>query len=156
MIIIRKVKKGDIKQVAKLQSQFTQAHKEFNPSIYEPKNDFSQIWKEYAIKSIVNENKFFILAEIERKIVGYAIVTISKRAPVYKISKIGTLDAITVNSNHRNKGIASKLLDKCLEWFKEHNINYVEDFVDSKNIGSLKLNKKFGFEEYQKRMILKL
>lgn len=156
MVTIRKVLEKDIEQVATLQIQFTQTHRHFNPDFYNLKDDFSKVWKEYAIKCLTNKDKLFIVAEEKDQIVGYAIATISQRAPVYNISKIGILDAITVDPNHQRKGIASKLLEQCLAWFKENNLEYVEAFIDSKNISSLKLNEKFGFKEYQKRMLLKL
>lgn len=156
MITIRKFKKQDIERVVQLQKEFTISHLKFDPLLYEPKDDFSEIWQEYAIKCIGNENKHFIVAEKEGIIVGYAIATVSKRAPVYKLSRIGTLDAVTVDSNYRKMGIATKLLESCLRWFKDNKLLYVEAFVDSRNMESLKLNEKFGIEEYQKRMLLKL
>lgn len=156
MITIRKFDKKDLERVAELQNEFILTHTKFDSILYEPKENFSSIWKDYAIKCIDNKTKYFIVAEKEGIIVGYAIVTISERAPVYKISKIGILDAITVDSNYRKLGIGTKLLESCLEWFKENKLNYVEAFIDSKNIESIKLNEKLGFEEYQKRILLKI
>jgi len=152
---IRKVTKKDIEKVAKLQAQFIHSHIKYNSELYKPKKDFSNIWKKYAIKCLTNDDKLFILVE-DKEIIGYAIATVTSRAPVYKISKIGVIDAITVDVNHQQKGIASKLMENCLKWFKEKELTYIEAFVDSNNIGSLKLNTKFGLKEYQKRIFMKI
>lgn len=67
--------------------------------------------------------------------------------------KVSLIDGLYVESEYRNKGIASSLIEASLKWAKENNINAVKIKVITENQAALKLYEKYNFGEIAKEMI---
>ena len=66
------------------------------------------------------------------------------------------LDGLYVESQYRNQGIATKLIDKCKNWCKQIGAKVFELNVLSANKGAYDLYNQLGFIEVEKKMRLKL
>lgn len=102
------------------------------------------------------QNHCILLAEDEYgKILGY-IHGSCHPWPVSPFEHYGSLNTITVVEEARGRGIGKKLVNKILEWFKEHQIQHVSLHVDYRNDIALNLYRGVGFQHYHHRLILNL
>jgi len=89
------------------------------------------------------ENKIFLVATIEEKIVGVLNVGANSKPRMRHIGEFG----ITVRKDHWGKGIGSHLIKEMLEWAKSsHIIRKINLTVQIDNETAVVLYKKFGFE----------
>ncbi len=96
-----------------------------------------------------NDNGLIFVAEVDGKIIGYAVCWIEKRPTyLYKVDRVGYISDIFVEQDYRGKGTGSALLSKVLDWFKNKNIKYVELSVLAKNEKAKKFYEKHGFKIY--------
>lgn len=117
--------------------------------LYVAKPDTAERNMRFFKRMIKNDNGAIFVAEIDNKIVGYAVCWIAKRPPyLYKVDKIGYISDVFVEDKYRMRGIGSALLGKVLEWFKNKNIKYVELSVLAKNEKAKKFYEKHGFKVY--------
>ena len=103
--------------------------------------------KDFYKNMIIRDKHKIYLCEIDSVIVGYIYLIIDKGAKI---------DALYVLDKYRKMGIASKLLDLAMLYFKEHNVNSVEIGVLSKNIAAKQLYMKYGFSTFKEIMKLEL
>jgi ribosomal protein S18 acetylase RimI-like enzyme len=94
------------------------------------------------------EPEGFLVAHIDGEIVGFVIAQKNVYGPNYRmLENIGNIQIIHTKRSHRHKGIASKLLDKALEYLKTNNCTVILSETDQQNEASLKLLLKHGFKK---------
>ena len=102
--------------------------------------------KDFYINYINDSTKYFEVCEDNNNIVGY----------IYSIidDSNSKIDALFVDENYRNKGIATKLIENYINYAKNNNIktitiNVLKDNIKAKNIyyKYFTLNKKEGIKE---------
>ena len=146
---IRKAKKGDELYIAELSTQFWKAHKNINDPLLEPfkKLTFKDHIKN-AKKSINNKDKnhFFLVAEIEDKVVGAKEFFIKTQDSFFKIRRYGYLDSTSVHEKYRKKGIAKALTNETLKILGKKGIKYVKSNVYIKNKIAMNTWTKLGFK----------
>jgi len=98
-------------------------------------------------KNLRQSNTVFVIAEEEGKAVGFAGAEIKKNGSDLKYRHQGHLFGIYVRPHHRRKGIAEKMLNEIMKWFKEKNIDYlVLERWDHNKIAA-SLYRKFGYKD---------
>ena len=101
---------------------------------------------------IYDLNRLILVAEDDNNnIIGYiyGYITndeVSKRTAV--------LDALYVESEYRNKGIADKLINYFKKWVSDNNIDIIDVNVCSNNIKAKNLYKKHNFKTIKETMRL--
>ena len=117
--------------------------------------------KEFGLN---NEDEKFMdkenFARVKNKLMKRIVVLFNKDAgafiEVYKENRKGINYGeicIATHSKHRNKGYASMLMEKVIEWYRTNNID-IDSLtypVDGKNTSSINLAKKFGFKKMSKK-----
>lgn len=112
---------------------------------YDPNVEIINV-KDFYIHYIKDPTKYFEVCEDDNNIVGY----------IYSIIENNSIkiDALFVDESYRNKGIASKLIENCINYAKNNNIktitiNVLKDNIKAKNIyyKYFTLNKKEGIKE---------
>jgi len=98
-----------------------------------------------------SEPDFFLVAEIDRKIVGFIYGRESKNVPhevlvKWQTTKVASIEVLAVDELHRRKGVATILLDTLLTAFKNRGIDTVTLSVPSDEKGAKQLYDKLGFE----------
>ena len=141
---IRKAKRGDLNEIDKiyLEGVIDEIKLQFPErtrlSIIKKMNKAKRKrltgWK----KELNSPKNYWIVAEIDKKIIGFANVEIGK-------DKEGRLTFLYIRKNFRKKGIGRKLTEERIKWLKSKNIKRVESSAYLKNKPSINNLKKIGF-----------
>lgn len=94
---------------------------------------------------IDDSNKLIIVAEENKKTVGYLYGIIKPKDDTYKYIT-AKLDALYVDDNYRNKKIATSLIEYFKKWAISKNANKIEVKVFKNNIKAKNLYKKNNFK----------
>ena len=119
------------------------------------------LFERKIILDINREKEGFIIAEEDKKIVGF-IFCIVYRRPISTEpidTTRGFITVMAIHPDYKGQGIGSKLLSEAIEFFKKRNrksitiapypINYFVPGIDKERYpDGIKLFQKFGFEEY--------
>lgn len=98
----------------------------------------------------MNDNNILLIAK-EDNICGYIFVK-EIDSEIDNI-KVMLIDGLYVETEYRNKGIASSLIEVALEKCKEKNVTAVKIKVMTSNTSAVKLYEKYNFTEQAKEMI---
>ncbi len=104
---------------------------------------------------IEDSNKLIIVAEENNKIVGYLYGIIKPNDDTYKYI-IAKLDALYIDNNYRNKGIATSLIEYFKKWAISKNAHKIEVNVWSNNIKAKHLYEKNSFKKTSETLTINL
>jgi len=121
---LREFKISDLKEILEIER-----------GSFPKRNAFS---KEYFQKLYQKYPQGFVVAEIEKEIVGYGIGQIS--------GDFGEIISIAVKSNWRKKGIGTKLANFLINDFQKKGIKSVFLHVREKNREAISFYQKLGFK----------
>ncbi len=103
------------------------------------KNCFEHHWsKESFKKELINENARYLVAKLDRKIVGYV--------GIWLILDEGHITNVAVHNDYRGQKIGDKLVQSLVNLCKENNINSMTLEVRVSNTVAQSLYKKYGFK----------
>ncbi len=126
-VIIRSMQKQDIDQIFEIENKC-----------------FSTPWSKESFKSeLLNDHAYYECAEENGDIVGYM--------GMWKIIDECHITNVAVLPNHRNKGIATMLIEKIIEVCKCSEIESMTLEVRESNLTAINLYTKFGFYPLGKR-----
>jgi L-amino acid N-acyltransferase YncA len=143
---IRKATQKDIPAISGLIREMAKYHNKLDK--FYATSISKKALKSYIGEFLRDRNRVAIVAEENKKMVGYILGSI-RIYPVYiSRTKSGCLDEAFVDMNYRNKGIGKKLLSELVKWFKSKKIRDVVASVDARNETSIKIWKKLGFHTH--------
>jgi len=154
-MFIRKADEKDINSILNMAVMLHKQHETYS-TYYKLRHSFRSLINQYYISLLNDVSVHFIVALINEEIVGYAYASIGKRGPYYQETMFGSLGEVFVSEEHRKKGIADKLIQEILRWFRQHNVHYSELEVDSLNALALKKWQQKGYVKFIEKMLLKL
>ncbi len=104
----------------------------------------------YIVKSFYenffdNKDVCLLIAKSNEKLAGYIYGYIQNNGDS-TIKKVGVLDALYVEEEFRNNGVAQLLIDGFKNWSKNNNISYLEVKACKDNLKAIKLYEKMGFK----------
>ncbi len=108
----------------------------------------SDIYREKELKYISSRKKIFLVAEIDKKIIGYVNGYIVENPDIYYREPVAYLDCLCVDKVSRKQGIGKKLIDEFSSIVKKKGAKYVKLNAFENNTPAVNLYKKEGFEEY--------
>jgi ribosomal protein S18 acetylase RimI-like enzyme len=134
---------GFLQQISVLGPKLLEFMKQFQPEYKVP----SQSWCFESLKKGIEQNKGTVYAcLIDGKVAGYAACYPTKKSgEIY-------IEDLFVEENQRHKGIATKILKKIIEDFKDSKL-IVETNVNNKP--AIEFYKKSGFNKHRISLILK-
>lgn len=112
--------------------------------------------KEYFENIYENKNNALFIAKEENNIAGYAYCKIITSENGPQIYNIVLLDGLYINEKYRKQGIATKLIEECKKWAVNIGAKIFEVNVLAENEKAIELYRKVGFNEFEKKMRLKL
>ena len=146
---IGKLNKEDIKELAILMFELYKKWDKIDPIDRVDKKWFcSREHYAYIYKLLKDKNCLVLIAEENKKIVGYIISFIQERQPFLK--KVGYISETYTLPSMRGKGIAKQLVKYTFDWFKKYNLSWyvVSTHSLDKEANSFWKNK--GFKEFNK------
>lgn len=111
-----------------------------------PDNSYNDLYDEFK-----NSNHIFFGATFKNYLIGF--IQISIRTDYVNgstTSPVGFIEGIFVDENYRKKGIARKLVDRAVSYFKNEGIKEIASDVLIDNIDSQNFHKSIGFEEIER------
>lgn len=139
-MIIRKADYNDVKILNNFLTLLIRDEKQYDLGIDE---NFivTNMYENY----IDDSSKLIIVAEEDHQIVGYLYGIIKPIDDTYKYIT-AKLDALYVDSNYRNRGIATSLIEYFKKWAVSKNVHKIEVNVWCNNIKAKRLYEKAHFK----------
>lgn len=149
---IRRANESDLQQIVRLSEKLGKDESAMDSMVSPLPSEFQN--PNWILKNIRGENTVVFVAEVEGKIVGYALGWVSQ--PWSYKSKRGYICDCFVEKSYRRRGIGTALIRAMLKWFGNKGVECVEADVYSSNTPSLTLFRNLGFKEVSKRLRLTL
>ena len=156
MVLIRNPKKQDIQFIVKLVKKMVDYHQAID-KYYKDYSGYDDIEiSDHFEKLMKDRDTKIIIAEENKKVIGYFMGVIEK-APQYVLPKeIGVIFDAFIEEEYRNQGVGKKIFKELLEWFEKKKVKHIELTVDARNKIGLRAWKKFGFFDFRLKMRLDL
>lgn len=149
-IKIRKASQSDSKILNSFLTKLIQDEKKYDVNI----NENCVVTYLYE-NLILSDSNCILVAECENKIVGYLYGYIKENSDAY-INPIAQLEAMFVEEEYRNNGIATMLIEVFKEWVKLKNVKYIELKVCNENKNAISLYQKNKFKNTKDIMTVEL
>ncbi len=150
---IEALKQEDIDEIVKLKASLFNYHLKID-KFYKPRKGFREMYKNHMETALHSETHKIFVAKENQKILGFIEGSITQISNFFEKNVLGCVSEIFVKEEHRQKGVAKKLLENLLKWFKSKRIKTIEVVVDSRNKKAIKAWESLGFVEYQKKLKL--
>lgn len=152
---IRKATNKDLDILTHFWFEEEKSNKRFHKHMKLRKNARELIYN-FLRESFNKHDYICLIAEDNMDILGVIQGHIAKGYFLYDTDKFGHLATIFVKEEYRRKGIAKKLIERMMKWFKSKNIETVDLYVYSQNKDALKTWKRLNFRETMKLMVKKV
>lgn len=153
-LTIRAAKEGDLETIV----SFCLALSQFNRTKHDPRctqDDYKKVQEAIREKTTNtflkrSEKDLYLIAELDKKAVGYAYSNIYTEDPDADngTGQVGLLDELFLLEEARGYGAGQKLIDMSVNWFKEQRIHRVKLFAFAWNKHAHELYIKNGFAPY--------
>ena len=152
-INIREVKHSDRRVVGELFKEMFDFHGQRDPHFTRTKSGH-EIFSAWFVEQISREDSLPLVAEVEGKVVGYALGILRQHPPVFTRRAYGEINDIAVSSDYRRNGVGFALLRKLQDWFKSRNISRLEAKVAVSNKVSSGFWRKMAFRPYLETLVM--
>lgn len=99
---------------------------------------FSHPWSKQSLEEEMNnETSLFLVAKEENEVIGYIGMSI--------VIDEGYIFNVAVRENHRNRGVATALINELVTYGKKNNFSFITLEVRESNLPAISLYSKFGF-----------
>ncbi|MBN1517245.1 GNAT family N-acetyltransferase [Candidatus Sumerlaeota bacterium] len=154
-IRIRRGRSADIDAVVELWIAMMQDHEQFEPHLKLSPNA-AQEYQHYATYHVLNRDSSLVVAEDDRKIVGYCLAYRTKNLPMFLPEYYGYLSDLAIAPGYQRKGLGASLLKRTLEWMRQNGVRNMQLQVYERNAGGKKFWSAQGFDQYVRGMWLDL
>ncbi len=153
---IRFARESELDRINELRKQVNDIHVEGKPEVFKP--GFSQELRDYIHEIWSDPEKAIIVADIDGKICGFAILNHINRPenPFMKERDFLDVDEFCVDRDCRRQGIASKLIAFIKNHAKERGFSRIELNMWEFNQDALAFYEAVGFETYRRYMEMKV
>ena len=151
-LIIRYAKRTELASVNNIRKQVNDVHVNGRSDIF--REDGWQFIEPFIYTRFDAENGGVIVATIEDKIVGFAVVQyiIKPETPFGKERKYYHVEEFGVDENHRRKGIATAIIDFAKKDAKRRGFRRIELDMYDFNDGALAFYESVGFKTFRRYM----
>ena len=159
-INIREAKIKDLSFILKLNKKlFVKEYNEFDDSLNLDWT-YSKRGQEYFSERIKYNNGKVLVVEKENTIIGYlcgGIQEQEKGIEFYRKDGIyAELENMFIEEKFRNLGIGSKIVKLFIEWCKGKKVDHINVAAHFQNKKALKFYRRYGFNDYDAKLDLKL
>ena len=147
IVTIRDATEDDLPAVVSLWGLLAKHHEDISDN-FELAWDSKRKWGAYLERKFAEISTKLVVAEEEGKLVGFMLCMLSPNTPIFKERKIGVISDVYVLEELRRKGVANKMLDVALRWFKKNKVRSVQLAVAHDNLEARAVWRTLGFEPY--------
>jgi L-amino acid N-acyltransferase YncA len=141
----RKAKLADLDRVTDLAVALQRYHEPFDRG-FALRSDAKRGMKRFIKRSLCSKKSLLIVAEENKKIVGYLLATLASRPPIFKQRQYGFVMDAYVSEKYRGKGATKGMLSEAYSWFKKHKVKEAVLTVHTENSLGIRVWEKEGFE----------
>jgi ribosomal protein S18 acetylase RimI-like enzyme len=141
----RKARLADLDQVTNLAVALQKYHEPFD-SGFALRRDAKRGIKSFLKRNLYSKKSLLIVAEENKRIVGYLLAILASRPPIFKQRQYGFVMDAYVSEEHRGKGATKRMLSEAYSWFKKHKVKEVVLTVHTENSLGIRVWEKEGFE----------
>ena len=152
---IRTAKHEDLPTLVDLWWGMMSTHKGYDEKYYNllPEEECRKLSLSHATASLEDENRIFLVAEDAGVPVGFILLEIQTRPPIYIVQHYAAVDSVVVAQEYRKKGVFKALLERALELLKERGIELIELRVDAENEEARTAYEQLGFSQRQEVLV---
>jgi ribosomal protein S18 acetylase RimI-like enzyme len=145
IVALRDAREDDLEAVDGLWEQLARHHEQLS-DVFSLGSDSKKKWSKYLREKFAEISTKLIVAEEEGEIVAFMLCLLEPNIPVYRERKIGVISDVYVKQERRRKGLAKKMLDIAVEWFKKNKVKTVRLNVAADNLEARAAWRMLGFE----------
>ena len=122
-------------------------------------NSNESFWQKYGeklVEDIQKGDRLYLLAQTGSRVVGYLEGEIINLQALFAPKKCFHISVVYVIPESRQRGIATSLVKKALQWASEQGCREVDLHVLINNTNARRLYRKIGFKEFQFELRMKL
>ena len=147
LVTIRDATEDDLPEVVNLWGMLASHHESISDD-FKLAWDSKRKWAQYLEHKFSEISTKLIVAEEKEKLVGFMLCLLSPNQPVFKERKIGVIADVYVLESLRRKGLANKMLEVAITWFRKNKVRSVQLAVAHANLEARAVWRSLGFEPY--------
>jgi len=144
---IRKATIGDLEQLKEIKLKAKAYERKYSKSL-KPMWQCRETYLSYLRSDLTNQDRAVFVATERDEPVGIITGRIHTTLPIRVLRRQGHISNMFVVPELRKRGVATKLIRRLLNWFRERGIGDVRLATHFGNAAALKLFGKLGFQEY--------
>ncbi len=145
IVTIRDAREDDLDAVEDLWHQLAKHHEELSDS-FSLAPDAVKRWSKYLRDKFPQLSTKLIVAEEDEKLVAFMLCLLEPNYPIFRERKIGVISDVYVKQDRRRKGLAKKMLDVAVAWFRKNKVSTVRLNVAADNLEARAAWRMIGFE----------
>ncbi len=157
-VIVRRPTSKDLAALFALWKKQTDFHYELDLAYYAPSApDEDKKFEKYFTNALSTNDPYFFVAEVNGILVGF--ITYKKGQANYfdtVIQEYGWVLELFIDSEYRDHGIGTKLMEEAAKFFKSEGLQYVKVEVSSHNTNAIQFYQKNGFVSHVDVMYKKI
>jgi ribosomal protein S18 acetylase RimI-like enzyme len=115
-VTIRKADASELDQIIKMHLSLQGHLENSNSCVWRYTEAKKRSLKQQYVEHLMDENSLVLVAEVDAKVVGFLLATVSHRAE-YLPSIVASLSSIYVGRSYRRRGIGSRLIGEACRFF---------------------------------------
>src|SRR5262245_43745602 len=150
-ILVRPATIEDVPGIVEVWKHFMDFHRELD-RYHQRAEDGGYHFAAFVRDQIKADEGHLWVSEDHFAIVGYCLVRLGRRPPVFAERVYGEIIDLAVEEAYRRRGIGTALVREAQRWFAAHRIRRVELRVSAYNDIGLAFWRKLGFRSYLEAM----
>lgn len=154
---IRPATIDDVPKVLPMIGKLAKLHESWDLERYPYTEDSEQRYDRWLRARADDPRSIFLVAQTEGgQIAGFAVATVEKNIPIYRVGEYGFLHDLWVEEEYRHEGIGRQMMMRVIERFKEMGISQIRLETAALNDMARDVFVKCGFRISTVEMLLEL
>jgi ribosomal protein S18 acetylase RimI-like enzyme len=142
---IREMTPADLPQVLSLWNELIEHHKPISNSLYQVTMSADMTYERWLMRRLKEDGAQVWLAVRNEEIVGYVLIMMGFRSPVYEVNNVGMICDLIVTRSLRRQSIATSLVSHAMLALLNQGVKTVQVNYDHENAEASLFWTKMGF-----------